>query len=347
MRQAELLQNKIINFYEVAQKMLDENVEQFRANAFEVSQSYTPHDRKVIKALCLDRMESYHFFQCWHDEIRIPLRNLRKPLSATLVRSLSNTLTYSDRESKDLANALIETRERELVKKITQRIYGDTYRKSQRSAVISVLSKKEDDIEALYLRYIEWKTYAELAKDNRISLYDPYTSWVKRRSTSAKIKKENKKLLQKENERIASIDQKLQILYVQDDNLISHIKATNIDIVTIVAVKTEYEKQLQRISEADRHNPVIRTNIYKKATEGLREAFGEKYKNCQIESLKESQRIVNDIDTVLIRVFDLSNSKKNQLMADMKTVRELLKEKEAIENGQIDRLKVAKRTLWH
>lgn len=327
--------------------VLVDNIEQFRVEAAEACRIFTPLDRKLVKRLETKDLDGYDFFNRWYAQVRIQYRHLHKPIGATFVRTISQNLEFSAQRAEEVASRLIQERENELAEEFITDIYGSKLRKTQRTTIEDMLTWNEKDIEDFRSRYIRYEIYTQIAVKNRVTIYDPHLSWLKRRTSIKRIRSERAHTIRGIEKRVAEINRQLEILYRQNEGLIHKILATKIDIVTIIVARTEYEKQLQELPKSVRANPVTKANLYAEVAAPLRDSYGKQLKTPFSGSLSDARQIVSDIDQVLVKVFDLSNSEKNKLMTDMKSVRDLSKEKEAIQSKRQKQLVVSKRALWH
>lgn len=327
------------------QDVCDDNVEQFRLEATDAYRAFAPEDRKIIARLKTRTADPYTFFKRWNDTVREQYKALRKTPSRTLVRTLVTTLGISEDAAHEKAVSLQREQTQELYVNCVASVYGQSVAKKQREAVAALLSWEESNIDELHRKYDLFRAYKNIARENRVTVYDPYASFVERMIQRRRIRKENARLLKKETARIAVIDRRLLALYQQDEGRIGRIVATELDIVAIIAARTEYEKALEKLPPLKRRSPAIRSDLYAAVTKALRATYGDKLVGHETSTLAQARHIMADIDEVIVEVFDLSNGQKNILMSDMKTVRGLIKEKELILAKREKRLQVPKRTF--
>lgn len=327
------------------QEVLDENIEQFRRDASDAYRSYAPEDRKIIARLRGRQADAHTFFERWIDTWQAQCRHLNKPAQRSLVRAMVTTFGVTEQEAHDKIVDLKEAYRRELIHACLKDVYGKDVRKRQRKATETLFTWEETQVESLRERYEYFRAYSATARENHVTVFDPYAPIIKRVQLRRRIRKETSKLMKKESARLKVIDRRLDTLYRQDGGRIGRIMRTGIDVVAIVAARADYEKTLQKMSPSKRRSPVVRSDLYISVTKSLREGYGGRHGGDHLESLAEARHIMTGIDDIIIEIFDLSNSQTNILMSDMKTVRDLMREKETLLLKRQQRLQVAKQVF--
>ena len=106
----------------------------------------------------------------------------------------------------------------------------------------------------------------------------------------------------------------------------------------VLGLRNQYEKKINELSKSDQKNAVKRLAVFDKETAKFRE---EQIKKIALSSdqagLEITRKITKDVDSLLLRIFDLSNIQKNQLVIQMKEFRELSSEKATILERQDNR----------
>ena len=110
--------------------------------------------------------------------------------------------------------------------------------------------------------------------------------------------------------------------------LAARLFGLNIDYVTVLAARQEYEKALGRLSKKAAESPAKRLALYEKKTEAIREEYLDTVPG--VANLSEAQRAVKEIDSVLLAIFDLDATARNELMSAFKRYRTLTRERDML-----------------
>ena len=110
--------------------------------------------------------------------------------------------------------------------------------------------------------------------------------------------------------------------------LAARLFGLNIDYVTVLAARQEYEKALGRLSKKAVESPAKRLALYEKKTEAIREEYLDTVPG--VANLSEAQRAVKEIDSVLLAIFDLDATARNELMGAFKRYRTLTRERDML-----------------
>lgn len=331
-----------------AEDLVLENIEQFRSEATALNDELTPAHRKLLSRIETKKVSAYDFLTTWHDTFRSSQKTMRsRAVNDQFVRAVSRDLQFTKEDASVKAFNLMKEREDELVDEFLTRLYigGSARRVIKATKTVLCLSDKE--LAEIYDGYIKREVYIRIAAKHTIVIFDPHASWLVRYRTKKAIYIERSRRREEEETRLQVIEKRLAELLARDDRLLQLIAETKIDIVTILAARTEYEKRLNKLSGAEARNPVKKMDIYTKVTSKLRDESGERYGKNTSFTLATAQRMVQAVDGVLIRVFDLSNSGKNELLVHMKEMRELTKEKEQIMQSRHKQSVVSKCVLWY
>ena len=111
--------------------------------------------------------------------------------------------------------------------------------------------------------------------------------------------------------------------------LAARLFGLNIDYVTVLAARQEYEKALGRLSKKAAESPAKRLALYEKKTEAIREEYLDTVPG--VANLSEAQRAVKEIDSVLLAIFDLDATARNELMSAFKRYRTLTRERDMLQ----------------
>ena len=137
-----------------------------------------------------------------------------------------------------------------------------------------------------------------------------------------------KKLRREVTRRLAAIEREMTAIEQERGGLAARLFGLNIDYVTVLAARQEYEKALGRLSKKAAESPAKRLALYEKKTEAIREEYLDTVPG--VANLSEAQRAVKEIDSVLLAIFDLDATARNELMGAFKRYRTLTRERDML-----------------
>jgi len=319
------------------------NVENFRSDATKAFSDYSLIERSTLENIEADDISSYSVLTAWEQE----LMPIQQSLSDT--RSDDNfsiflikNLILNNDEIQPKINQIISKREIEVLHNFTNQIYPinehDEYAEQRQQANI-LLSKPESDIIQIKNHQIDYILYAEIARLNNITVIDLHTSLFSRILGNLRLRSERKKTVKAENERLQFIKNRLEILSNMNGGLIVEIFEIKWDLITIFSLRNLYEKKINKLSVDDAKNAVKRLAIFDAETLKFRNEQIDKLSiNSDQVSLEITRSMTTNIDNLLLRIFDLTNIQKNQLLLYSKEYRELRAEQTAIKNLQSERM---------
>lgn len=317
------------------------NVEQFRFEAARAYNDFTSSDRAAVARLQGRNSSADDFFILWLDELRVQRKKLvRSQGDPGFIESLEKGLQLSAVERDVKVASIISARDQELITQGLDKIYNQPH-KQQRIAALRLLERNDDEIEKLYRRYVALEVYTHVAHMEGVALYDPHASRAGRLLQRYTISKQRRQLRKKENRRLQSIEGELSELMKWNEGLAGAIHASGIDAIALIAAKAKYEKHLMVLHKGERNNPGVQITIYNDIVSDLRKRYGSRLK-ARTESLQGARQATQALDDICVRVFDLTNAKKNELLTVTKKIRELEKEQELILTAREARLAVEK-----
>ena len=138
-----------------------------------------------------------------------------------------------------------------------------------------------------------------------------------------------RRLVRQMRQRLRQIDDEVLKLESTQNGLVSRLIGLNIDYVTVLAARQEYEKALARLSKKAAESPAKRLALYEKKTESIRATYLDAAPG--LANLADTQKAVKEIDDVLLAVFDLDATQRNEIMKALKQYRELVRERDALQ----------------
>jgi hypothetical protein len=309
--------------------------ESFRAQAQDAYKNYTRDDRLSLQQLETQHTTAYDTLLQWKQTLQPLMAELHaQRLKPSFSKTIAKYLALRDDEAEVKADALIEERFVEVREQSILALYpfpGAGKKDSAahaRTHARQLLSLPEAEIEILYITYSNYLLYRHVAALHTIAVIDQWSNWWHRQLTAQKIKKERKAISQTEDSRLLAIDDRLAELSAMNNGLVGDIIAREWDILTVLNLRHQYEKQLHALSFQQSQNSLQHFALFEKTIKTFRDA--QLATHSTTEGLSAVMKDADDTTLLLIRIFELSNSEKNQLLLLMKEVRELSKEKAQI-----------------
>jgi hypothetical protein len=238
-------------------------------------------------------------------------------------------------ETQASIHNVINLRESEVITKFSNQLYGlarkkDIHRK-QRARIKELLLLFQQEIFDLKDHYINYMLYKHIAEQNNITVVDPHASLRKRMKYSRQVRRERKNIARFEKERLAFIDGRMIELRNVDKGILADIFDKGIDLVVVIGIRNQYEKRVAKLSTTDVKSVAKRLAIFDAETQEFRNKYTDKLANTSANtSLELARTITKSIDGLLLHIFDLNLTQKNQLLLYTKEYRELAQEQATI-----------------
>ena len=308
------------------------DLEDFRDEAARACSEYLPEERAVIGILKTDGVSAYDVLAAWEESFKPVLGVLHNKLSEVTFREdMTKHLILEKDEVQSKINEIIKRREIEVMNSFIAKFYPGR----KREQIEKIFSRPESEIKRIKNHYINYLLHKEAADQNNITIIDSHISLFKRMSAKKHIRQERKAALISENNRLLYIDDRIKSLSAINGGLLVDIYNKKWDLITVLDLRNNYEKKISKLSKEDDKNAVKRLAIFDVITSDFKKNQTEKMiVDSDQSSLETTRTITKDIDSLLLRIFDLSNIQKNQLLVCTKEYRELTQEKISILDKQ-------------
>ena len=321
------------------------DVELFRTEASQIYGNFKPAERSLLDGLVGNDIDSYNVLATWHDEL-LPLnRSLQdKRTDRTFLKIISKNLMLDDSQAQLKIENIIDQRQAEALNDFIYKVYPinpkrhrDVYKK-QRKQARALLAKANSEIEQIRNHQIDYMLYVVAANKNSITVIDPHESKSSRRRDLKQIELERKNILAIENERLRFIGNRLIALSAMNGGILVDIFDKKWDLMTVLALRNQYEKLIGKLSESEANDAIKRLEIFDKVTKDFKSEQAAKLTlDSHQTSLTAARTIIKKIDSLLLSIFDLTVIQKNQLVLNTKEYRELKQEQAEILKAQNNR----------
>jgi len=177
--------------------------------------------------------------------------------------------------------------------------------------------------------FINYLLYRTVAREAGVIVRDRQARLAVRLVQSLRGGRQVRRLVRQMRQRLRQIDNETIKLESTQNGLVSRLIGLNIDYVTVLAARQEYEKALARLSKKAAESPAKRLALYEKKTESIRATYLDAAPG--LANLADTQKAVKEIDDVLLAVFDLDTTQRNEIMKALKQYRELVRERDALQ----------------
>jgi len=311
--------------------------EKFRAEAVEVYAIHTLKERYTLATLETASVHARDIFMAWRTYL-LPLHetiDISRSKSA-FRRHIAKHLFLSDDAAQEKAIALVDERKMQALEEVLVKLY--TYRRSKKacSRARYFLKQPNETIMQLERHFMEYSAYKQVAAGQRIVIIDPYELLFLRLCRRIALWRERKRVIANETKRLIDLHVRLDELAMAHDGLVKTATERKWDIATAISLRAQYEKQVASLSQSEMKNALKRLSVYDEITREFRDKHTELHASAH-SGLKGLRSIANDIDALLLHLFDLSNAEKNQFVTLAKEYRELTRERAAITHLQENR----------
>lgn len=325
--------------------LIESNIELFRDKAAKACSDFSKIERKLLKKLTNKSVDSKTLLDEWANDIVTLNHKLDAKLEDDTLKScLSKNLFLSKSGTHAKTIQIVNERKTEVLNDFILKHYPidkkskkDLYKKQRRLAKL-LLSRPEEEIAELRQHQLEFMAYMSAAEERNITVVDPCLSKSNRKKAIQKVESEQRQVLINENDRLYEIKNKLNSLSVMSGGVLVDILDKNWDLNAVLALREKYEKAINKLPKKDANNAVRRLEIFDKETRDFRnEQTAKLVIDAEQISLATARTITKDIDNILLRLFDLTTTQKDQLIKNANEYGELVKEQAAIIEKQNSR----------
>ena len=298
----------------------------------EAEKAYTDCPRPIrIMANQLDKMmpTAIMFFISWHDQLLPRLEKLHNAPDNTRLTGAVRSALLADDEAQ--RQAIIATAVAERVAQEQQSFVTAQYMASERRAyesamrfVMQPISVCREQME----QYVTYMLYRDVSAEARLAVVDSQRGKLTRLWQCWQVRRQNTRLKREVRHQHVRIDREMVDIERLYDGIVPRLFTLGIDYVTVLAARREYEKAVDRLSKKAAESLPKRLALYEKKTELIRSEH--LIAMPEIKSLAHAHQVAHEVDTVLLRVFELDATQRNEVMKMTKRYRMLMHERELL-----------------
>ena len=295
----------------------------FRAKARKATEMFTPDMRHITNSVDTRNSPIYSLFVDWENELAPDVESLlTKSHAKTLQNTLAKQLNIPSRIAQARAEQLVEERRVELLERFID-VYQYGARGKSYAAAWELFGRPIENIATIKARFVEYTLYQTVAHEQKITIFNPHASLIKRWRLARKERREIKLYKKQQIKRLASIRQAQYTLKVSGSGIIDKIITLNLDTVLALDANRQYKKRLDALKPASR-TPARRLSTFTTTTKTIRDTYTRSLTGT--DTLADLQRALRVLDEVLVELFDMTDSTRNALMVQLKQYRELERE---------------------
>lgn len=321
--------NNEVDRLKAIQDLAVKNIREFRTQARLASKAYTKDDVSFIRQLSTPTYSSYEIVQKWQEEL-IPKvnENISRRQNKYFNNSLRKHLAVDGEEAAVIIEELLDDRLNVLVDTFVQN-YG-----LSEDVASSILTTTPQQLVALSRRYVDYVLFKEVARDQSITVIDAHEALPQRTVASLVVRRNEKQHDTKSARRIEEIDAQLVEIKSLQNGFIGEIIDAEWNLITIFALRREYEKRLASLDRDDVLDSLKRLEVFDDITKSFKDTYIENISNIfGLNTLESVRKLGESVDTLLMRIFDMPLHEKNQLLGHTKQYRELTEEKKRVMNS--------------
>ena len=306
--------------------------EAFRAEATRALAKFTPEDRALASGMETDKITAAAVLKAWAT-LYIPVcRELDeleddKKFRQTIVTNVK----LSEAEATAAVSTMVADRKQSLLDEVLATIYNDEILADQRQRAAEFMQMSDSflvEYMERYTRFVEAHTSAE---KHKVQLCDQHASWLERQRQAMQVHKEQAALGKNEDTRLNEIDHLMKSMERNQASLLGRLQDHEWNFVAVLDLYRKYEKQLEKLTGKKSKNASARLGLFEKITAAFRneqtEIIAEKNR---ITTLKAIKPIAEEVYSLLLEVFDLTNTERNKLLVDIEKYSKLRNERDMI-----------------
>jgi hypothetical protein len=300
------------------------NPEAFRITAQNTLRVYTQNERSLVTDLLSSPNGALMFFDRWEADIKTLRQEIDEARSnKTFARSLAKYLLLSDPQSSVSADGLVKQRDAQIVEQFLNALYPPEDRRHLRArrAARRILRYSPDHITSLLRHYISATLALGVAKEYGVTVLDPITGWYTQSKARRAIRLERIELSRATKKEIKRLTRQMNRLRNQQAGLVGQVYDSPIELVTILATKTRYEKKLMKLEVPSVDLATQRIALFDEETKQLRRTFATTLPSSQ--TADEKQAALIHYSDLLWKLFMMSSVETHQLMTVLGQLRAL------------------------
>lgn len=302
----------------------------FRISASTAAENLTPADRKLLRRASTKDVSAYQLLSEWHTLVASEIEDLQPARKSVALRNaLSKQLRLSASAATELAGQLVDEQAAKLRETFLNYRY-DAHEKA-RFVASNILSRPADEVADLYERLTSYELHQKVACESGITFYDVHASLPKRLYQKIRARRQIKRYNKRQSRRLKAISARQQELKAYGHAIVSRILLLELDTVLVLDAHRQYKKQLDKL-KPENITPAKRLSLFTSATKKIREAHTAKQSTT--DKLADLQSALKTLDDVLVELFDMTDTGRNQLMAHLKEYRDLEREAARITKEQ-------------
>ncbi|MDB5184132.1 MAG: hypothetical protein JWO07_813 [Candidatus Saccharibacteria bacterium] len=302
--------------------------EQFRTQAQTALLHFARRDRNTLTRIETKATTAYDVLGTWSDQLR-PLRaQLEARRSEPAFRAaIKKQLVLMDNELDSKVQELIDDRLFEVQIAFLDDLYPTN--SEARSHAKNLLSRPDLELNELLARLTECILYMTIADNNGISVVDPHSRLFRRIGSRQRVRRERRATKRLQRERLSYIARREKELMNLNGGLLRAISDNGWDLVTVISLRNTYDKRVNALPKKDSASALKRLAIFEKVTQQFRDDYVQHMSTGKM-SLELTRKLTTEVDSLLLRIFDLSMVQKNQLLIQSREHRELTTERQTL-----------------
>lgn len=190
------------------------------------------------------------------------------------------------------------------------------------------------NVSLLKSHYVDALLYRHVASTHKITIINAHSGLLNRIGKHMAIGRERRRTAAHEKKRLQFIAARRTQLNKLHNGIIDKLATANWNLAELLALRQEYEKILHTLPTDEVLESKRRLEVFDRVTSDFRHA-NTTHQN--IMNLKQARDASSAVDTLLLTIFDLTNSQKNHLLLDYKEYRNLNEEELSIIQARTQR----------
>ena len=306
--------------YQELKKFAASDLLAFRKDARRAAEQFPREMRRSVEAAHTRTAPIFALFADWTRELAPDLEALEKNAQTNILQhAIAKQLNLPTAIAKERARQLVERRRAELLERFLD-LYQYGARGRAHEAARQLFGRPVNIVADIHARCMDYATHQMVAHELGFVIRDPYAPLLKLRRLARTERRQIKRYNAGQAKRLDSIRSKQQALISERRAIIGRILALNLDTILALDAYRQYKKRLDALKPASR-TPAKTLSLFTAATKSIRDNYTKTL--TDMSKLSDLQRALEEVDNVLIEIFDMTDSERNALMVRLKEYREL------------------------
>ncbi len=287
--------------------------------------TFTRQDREIIHELTHNNIDIMSLINYWRQTYQPLITQLSQSTTKpALINRIKQDLVVDAAVAKEYIEKMLNERTLTAQNVLINEFVDTTNHDASIDATNQLrllLNWPASDLDLFFDRYITYELYKDVSHTLGMTIYDKWRAWPVRLVQAVRERRSVKRLQRNVRKQISLLEDERGQVQQSYNGLPARMFKLNMNLVTVLAARQEYNKALDKLSQKSRASAAKRLSLYEKNTKAIRTDYVDSLPASA--KLGDVQEVVKEVDSVMLEVFDMDSTARNGLMDQFKRYREI------------------------